>query len=58
MSDKKRIAGVDYTSAQRTWLRTKAGDIGNTMASVQRDLVQEKIQAEKDIADKAKQFIN
>ena len=43
MNDTKRIAGVQYTADQRDWLRTEAKRIGDTMASVQRGLVQEKI---------------
>ncbi len=48
---------VSYTSEQWVWLRKKAGDIGDSINSVQQALVQEKIQAEKDIADQAKQVL-
>ena len=43
MSENKRIAGVQYTSEQRAWLRSEAKRIGDTIASVQRGLVQTNI---------------
>ena len=58
MKDDKKLSVLTVTKDQRNWLNKETARTGETIATVQRGLIQEKIQAEKDIADKAKQLIN